>query len=679
MIGIDVGGTFTDIITMNKKGEILTAKLPTNPDNRELAVIEGASIFASESDPILNHASTAGLNAILTRNLPKIGFLTTIGHRDILDMARAWRPMEEQTNPLWRRGCGDASSPFVDRYLRRGIQERITSKGEILIPLDEKQARAEINVFKNCDVKGIAICLINAYINGNHEQKLRDLICEIMGETFPVSISCDVSPLAKEYERASTTVIDVYMKIVFGKYLNKVTEGVSKFGFSGNLNIADSAADLVPFEFAMKKPSRIMYSGPAAGIKASTHFGELIDESEIICCDIGGTTSDIGLIKSGKPTVKATFEVEHDVIVNTLAIQIWSIGQGGGTIAHVNSAGELLVGPQSAGSDPGPACYGKGGQQPTITDACLLSGILRTEAFLGGEMSLYPDLSRQTFDQLATNTELAEKVRQVYELGLHNIAEGILGVTVERGIDPRDYALFAYGSAGPMLVPQLMERLGVGKVIIPPFPGVYSALGLASTDMVYSESKSAYIELESHQKTAEKINHVFSTMEESLMQQINPKDREHVQVVRSFDGWYEGQTWETPFIPAPLETITEESIDTMLSNFHVGYQEMWGNMFPFLPVIATTYRTMLVLPTPKLEYPQLPRRKKGKMIGQQKKLQYISDSQLTINEYQRDTLLHGDEIEGPAIIREPKCTIMVCSGQSARVGKYGEIHIERRI
>ena len=678
MIGIDVGGTFTDIIAMSKKGEILTAKLLTNPENRELAVIEGTGLFASECEHVLNHASTAGLNAILTRSLPKIGFFTTMGHRDILDMARAWKPMEEQTNPLWRRGCGDAGSPFVDRYLRRGIQERITSKGDVLIKFDEEQAKAEIEVFKKCGVQGIAICLINAYVNGKHEQQLRDLIKKIMGETFPVSISSDVSPLAKEYERASTTVIDVYMKIVFGQYLNKVTEGVTTFGFSGKLNIADSAADLVPFEFAMKKPSRIMYSGPAAGIKASAYFGELIDETEIICCDIGGTTADIGLIKGGRPTVKATFDVEHDVIVNTLAIEIWSIGQGGGTLAHVNSLGELRVGPQSAGSNPGPACYGKGGREPTITDACLLSGILRPEAFLGGEMSLYPDLAEEAFGQLAIKSDLAAKVKQVYDLGLHNIAEGILGVTVEKGIDPREYTLFAYGSAGPMLIPQLMERLGVGVVVIPPYPGVYSALGLASTDLVFSDSKSAYIALDSSRETVDQINRVFATMEETLMRQVSPADRDRVQVIRSFDGWYEGQTWETPFIPAPVEEITEESIDSMLSNFHIGYQEMWGNMFPFLPVIATTYRTMIVIPTKKLQYPVLPSRTTGGLVARKSHLLYIAGAEQEIKEYERDTLLRGDEIDGPAIIRESKCTIMVGSGQWAHVGKYGEIHIERK-
>jgi N-methylhydantoinase A len=678
MIAIDVGGTFTDTIAIDEKGNITAAKVPTNVKAMENSVIEGSKRVGIKSHNILNHASTFGLNAILTRNFPKTAFLTTEGHRDILDFARAWKPMEALTDANWRRGCGDCGRPFVDRYLRRGIRERITSKGGVLIPFDEQQARKELEVLKKCNVKGVAICLINAYVNGEHEKKLRNLVKEIMGDVY-ITISSEVSPLPKEYARASTTVIDVIMKMAFGDYVKRLRKGLSEAGFTGDLNIVDSAAMLIPYELAMEKPSRIMYSGPAAGTVSSVYFGNLIGEANIICCDIGGTSTDISLIRDGKPVVKTEYEIEHDVIVNTLSNEIFSIGQGGGSIAHVGSFGELQVGPEGAGSDPGPACYGSGGTQPTLTDAFLLMGILDAEKFLGGEQILYPDLAEKAFESIPLKADFSAKVRQTYELGLTNISEGISSITIERGVDSRDYAIFAYGSAGPMMLPQLMERLEVKSIIVPPYPGLFSALGLASSDLTYTDYRSAYIVLKPDAETAKKIDEVYTNMEEAILAKL-PKDvrKEDVHFARSFDGWYVGQTWETPFIPVPSGHLTEKSIERLIESFNEGYLVMWGNKFPHLPVVACSYRTSCVLPMTKVKYKLLPKRKTGKPKGLPKHLSYMPATESDVTEYERGELRSGDIITGPAIIREPMATTMVCSGQKATIGQYGEIRIERR-
>jgi N-methylhydantoinase A len=678
MIAIDVGGTFTDTIAIDEKGNITAAKVPTNVKAMENSVIEGSKRVGIKSHNILNHASTSGLNAILTRNFPKTAFLTTEGHRDILDFARAWKPMEALTDANWRRGCGDCGRPFVDRYLRRGIRERITSKGEVLIPFDEQQARTEIEVLKKCNVRGVAICLINAYVNGEHERKLRNLVKEIMGDVY-ISISSEVSPLPKEYARASTIVIDVIMKMAFGDYVKRLRKGLSEAGFTGDLNIVDSAAMLIPYELAMEKPSRIMYSGPAAGTVSSVYFGNLIGEANIICCDIGGTSTDISLIRDGKPVVKTEYEIEHDVIVNTLANEIFSIGQGGGSIAHVGSFGELQVGPEGAGSDPGPACYGSGGTQPTLTDAFLLMGILDAKKFLGGEKILYPDLAEKAFESIPLKVDFPAKVRQTYELGLTNISEGISSITIERGVDSRDYVIFAYGSAGPMMLPQLMEQLEVKSIIVPPYPGLFSALGLASSDLTYTDYRSAYIVLKPDAETAKKIDEVYTNMEEAILAKL-PKDvrKKDVHFARSFDGWYLGQTWETPFIPVPSGHLTEKSIERLIESFNEGYLVMWGNKFPHLPVVACSYRTSCVLPMTKVKYKLLPKRKTGKPFGLPKHLSYMPATESDVMEYERGELRFGDVITGPAIIREPMATTMVCSGQKAIIGQYGEIRIERR-
>jgi len=678
MIAIDVGGTFTDTIAVDEKGNITAIKVPTDLKAMENSVIEGAKRVGVRDHNILNHASTSGLNAILTRSYPKVALLTTEGHRDILDFARAWKPMEALTDADWRRGCGDSARPFVERYLRRGITERITSQGEVIIPFDEQQAKKEIEVLKKCNVKGIAICLINAYVNGEHERKLRDLVKEIIGD-ISISISSEVSPLGKEYARSSTTVMDVIMKLVYGDYINRLYNRLNEAGFIGDLNLVDSAAMLIPYDLAMEKPSRIMYSGPAAGTVSSAYLGSLIGETNIICCDIGGTSTDISLIRNGKPIVKTEYEIEHDVIVNTLANEIFSIGQGGGSIAHTGSYGELLVGPEGAGADPGPACYGIGGTQPTLTDAFLLMGILDANKFLGGEKILYPELAEKAFNDLPLKPDLHTKVRQTYELGLTNVAEGIAGVTIERGIDARDYTLFAYGSAGPMMLPQLMERLEIKRVIVPPYPGLFSALGLTSGDLSYTDYRSAYIILKPDGETARRIDEVYTNMEEKIKAKL-PGDvkSENIRFIRSFDGWYTGQTWETPFIPVPSEHLTEKSIEGLIEAFNEAYLAMWGNKFPHLPVMACSYRTSCVLPMTKAEYKKLVKRKTGKPTGIPKQLLYMQDIEADVIEYERSELCLGDTITGPAIIREPMATTMVCSGQEASIGMYGEIHIERR-
>jgi N-methylhydantoinase A len=446
MIAVDVGGTFTDVVAL-QDGRIRTAKVSTDYTDVHGSVLEGAAALGVEDAPVFNHASTHGLNAVITRRLPKIGFLTTEGHRDILDMGRVWRPASAILDPRWRRSFGDAARPLVRRYLRRGISERITADGGVLFELDEAQARAELEVLGRCGVTGVAICLINAYVNPAHEVRLRELVHEVLGDV-PCSISSEVSPLAKEYARASTTVVDTFMKIIYSDYAAKLAKGLADLGFTGQLNFADCAATLVPSERAMEQPFRIVFSGPAAGTVACAHFGALIGETDLLCADVGGTSCDISVVTAGEPFVNTTFELEHDLVVNALANDISSIGAGGGSIVAIGPAGEVQVGPDSAGADPGPACYGRGGTQPTTTDTCLMIGIIDPERFAGGKVALDPALAKQAFEGLDSEFTLAQRVRYAYEMAVNNMAEGVFNIAIKNGVDPRDYSLVAYGAAG---------------------------------------------------------------------------------------------------------------------------------------------------------------------------------------------------------------------------------------
>jgi len=671
MMAVDVGGTFTDVVAV-ADGTIRTAKVSTDARQVDRSVLEGATELGVEGATVFNHASTHGLNAIITRSLPKIGFLTTLGHRDIPDMGRCWRPASAVTDPTWRRSFGDAMKPLVERYLRRGVEERITASGEIFTPLDENQAREEIRVLGRCNVQGVAICLLNAYTNDAHEKRLLELVREELGE-LPCSVSSEISPLAKEYARASTTLVDVFMKIIYAEYTRRLDSGLREAGFRGELNFADCTANLVPARDAMTHPFQVVFSGPAAGTVGCAHFGDMIDERNLLCADVGGTSCDISLVTDGRPFVNTTFELEHDLVVNALSNDISSIGAGGGSIVAVSQTGDITVGPESAGADPGPACYGRGGTQPTLTDVCVLAGLLDPAGFAGGKMPLDPDLARKAFDGLDTPLATEQRIRYAYDIGLNNIAEGIFNIAIKHGIDPRDYTLIAYGAAGPLLLPALADLIHVRRVVVPPHPGLFSALGLLSAEQAYSLSRSAYTVL--GPDSVDVIAGVYEAMEAQLRERLaDPK----IELVRSFDAQLVGQTWETPFVDAPSGKVTAEAMATMIANFHRAYEERHGNRFETIPVQGVTYRVRAVVPTQKVTYAAVPERGDAPLrsIGTTV-LRYLADAEQLAQVYERERLCAGDEIPGPAVIREPLSTTHITQNQVGRVGHYGEISIER--
>ncbi len=677
MIAVDVGGTFTDVVAL-KDGRIETAKVSTAYDDVAAPVLEGAAAIGVEESRVFNHASTHGLNAVITRRLPKIGFVTTEGHRDILDMGRVWRPADAILNPGWRRSFGDAARPLVPRYLRRGIRERVTATGAVLFELDEVQAREQLEVLRRCEVTGVAICLLNAYVNPAHEVRLRELVREVLGDVA-CSISSEVSPLAKEYARASTTVIDTFMKIIYSDYAQRLDLGLKELGFAGQLNFADCAATLVPAERAMEQPFRIVFSGPSAGTVASAHFGALIGEDKLLCADVGGTSCDISVVTGGVPFVNTTFQLEHDLVVNALANDITAIGAGGGSLVTIGATGEIQVGPGSAGADPGPACYGKGGTQPTTTDTFLMIGIINPDTFAGGKIQLDKDLARQAFENLQCDFTLEQRVRYAYDMAVHNISEGVFNVAIKDGVDPRDYSLIAYGAAGPMLLPAVLDTVRCKQVIVPPYPGLFSALGLLSADQVYTVNRSAYTVLSPD--IAADIDALFGEMEAQLQERLD--GQAGVTFDRSFDGHLVGQSWDTPFVPVPEGSIDGPAVEAMIGAFHDTYFSRSGNRFDQFPVEGVTFRVRAVLDTDKVTYPELPRRTEGSLTPTGSvPLSYLGEidsSEETVAQvYDRTSLRYEDVVVGPAIVSEELSTTYVGVGQEASVGRYGELIIRKK-
>ena len=682
MLGVDIGGTFTDVVAF-RDGRVTVTKVPSEPTDPARPVVEGGRRLGVQGSAVFNHASTAGLNAVITRRLPKVAFLTTEGFRDILVKGRLWRPLDAQTDASWRRPFGDCARPLIPRYLRRGVSERILADGRVMTELDEDHARRQLAVLERCDVEGVAICLLNSYVNRSHEERLRELTLEVLGKEVPVSISSETSPLAKEYARASTTVIDVMMKLMFSGYAGELDEQLRALGFTGELNFADCAATLMPWRDALAQPFRIVFAGPAAGTTSGARLGEAIGEANLICCDVGGTSTDVSLVHGGRPFVNDTFSLEHDLIINALATEISSVGAGGGSVISISAAGDVVVGPESAGADPGPACYGRGGTAPTITDACLLMGMLDPDGFAGGELRLDEERARMAFASLDTPLSLHDRVAYAYRIAVHNIAEEVTNVAVRHGVDLRDFALLAYGAAGPMLLPAALEQLQVKRVLIPPHPGLFSALGLLATDLVYYDSQSAYMVLTP--EAAPRISEIFEAMEQKLRSRLQG-DKDDVTVRRSFDGRLLGQSWETPLVEVPAGPITAATVQQMIDRFHDEYERRYGNRFPVVPVQGVTYRVQLVVPVDKVEYDGLRSGGSGAAVTPAQaqppdpqrtlKLRYLEDELLDAPEYEREALAPGMRLAGPAIIREGLSTTFLCAGQRAEVGRLGEISIE---
>jgi N-methylhydantoinase A len=677
MLGVDIGGTFTDVVAV-RDGRITVTKVPSEPGDPARPVVEGSRRLGVAGSAVFNHASTAGLNAVITRRLPKVAFLTTEGFRDILVKGRLWRPLDAQTDASWRRPFGDAARPLIPRYLRRGVTERILADGRVMTALDEDHARRQLTVLERCGVQGVVICLLNSYVNRSHEERLRELTVEVLGD-IPVSISAETSPLAKEYARASTTMIDVMMKLMFSGYAAELDQQLTALGFTGELNFADCAATLIPWREALAQPFRIVVAGPAAGTTSGARLGEAIGEGNLICCDVGGTSTDVSLVQDGRPFVNDTLSLEDDLIINALSTEISSVGAGGGSIVSISPAGDVLVGPASAGADPGPACYGRRGAAPTLTDACLLMGILDPDGFAGGEMRLDEDRAKSAFASLETPLSLRDRVAYAYRIAVHNIAEEITNVAIRHGIDLHDFTLLAYGAAGPMLLPAALEQLQVRRIVIPPHPGLFSALGLLATDLVYYDSQSAYMVLTP--EAAPRISEIFDAMEAKLRGRA-PAGSDGARARRSFDGRLLGQSWETPLVEVPEGPITKATVERMIDRFHDEYERRYGNRFPVVPVQGVTYRVQLVVPVEKVSYERLESRTDDTATPADPRptrtleLRYLEDEPFDAPEYERDTLTPGMHVTGPAIIREGLSTTFLLSGQRAEVGSVGEISIE---
>ncbi len=489
-IGVDIGGTFTDVVCREAGKPVRVMKVPTTRQDPSRAVIASIARMAQEWDVApqaiarFAHGTTVATNAVIERRGPKVGLLATAGFKDVLEIGRQMR--QQMYSVVLRPETPVFLAPGA---MRKEVRERVAADGTVIAPLDEESVRTAAAELVSQGAEAIAICFLHAYLNPAHEQRAAGIVRRAHPDLH-VSLSCEVDPAFREYERTVVTAFDAYIKPVIDRYLANLEAGLRQVGVTAPLQVMQSRGGVAAAVAARARPVRMFLSGPAAGVIGARMVGRAIGIDDLISVDIGGTSCDIALIHAGKPLIRAEGLVDRYPI-RVPMVDVNAIGAGGGSIAWIDSAGGLRVGPRSAGSDPGPACYGGGGEDATVTDASVVLGYIDPNYFAGGALSLEPELARQAIEQ-----KIARPLRLSVEqaaLGIYRVVnaqmtEGIRLVSIRQGFDPRKFALLALGGGGGLHATTLADELGITRVVIPRYPGVLSAAGLLAADVEHEVS-----------------------------------------------------------------------------------------------------------------------------------------------------------------------------------------------
>lgn len=671
-LSTDVGGTFTDGVLLDEgTGTIKVSKVSSTPVNPAIGTIECMERFEIPLSEVsfLVHGTTVVINALLEGKGAKTALITTKGFRDVLEIGRSNRT--EMYNALYKK-----PTPLVPRHLRLEIKERMGADREVLIPLEISDLAHIIEQMRKEEVQSIAVCLINAYANPKHEQEIGRLLDEEYPEAT-VSLSHNITRRYYEYERTSTTVQNAYVMPVVQRYLQSLEEELANRRFQSILQIMQSNGGIMTSAVAGETPISMVESGPVAGAIAGAELASMIGYNNVITYDMGGTTAKTSIIREGLPETADQYLVEERPILLPV-VDMREIGAGGGSIAWVDEAGALHVGPQSAGAEPGPACYMQGGTEPTVTDADLQLGILDPEYFLGGEKDISPQLSRETIEKVGHYFDISvdEAALGIIKIVNNNMSGLLQSMTVKRGYDPREFAMVAFGGAGPTHAAAIARELNIPTVIVPPFPGVFSAWGMLMADLRHDFSQTCIISVSD--ANVESINKIFRELEvrvNDLFERENIPD-ESIVVSYEMDLRYYGQEHALS-VPAPSK-LTDAGKTVLDKSFDELHLKVYGHNAPEEPKEIVSLK---VIGIGKVRKPVLQTITRGgespasqSNLGARKV--YLGDGRYQeFNIYQRDKLLAGNIIRGPAIIEEPTSTTVVEDGQICSVDQYGNLII----
>lgn len=685
-LGCDIGGTFTDFVLVNDEtGEILINKCLTTPLDPSEAVEKGIRKMLDRSPGFMPqleefiHGTTLVINAIIERKGAKTGLITTKGFRDVLELAREKRYDTYDIFAVY-------PEPLVPRPRRLEVDERVASDGRILKKLEPEEMKGVLGKLLEMGIESLAVCLINSFENPTHELMIKEIVLEEAPD-LSLSISYEVLPQIREFERTSTTVTNAYVKPLTGRYTARLSDRLHSLGFTGKLFIMLSSGGITSADTAMEFPVRIIESGPTAAVISAVYFGKMFNVKDIFCFDMGGTTAKSCLIQKGEPGMVSTFEVGRvhrfkkgsGLDIQVPVVDLMEIGAGGGSIARISKMGLLQVGPNSSGADPGPVCYGLGGKEPTVTDADLILGYLDPNYFLGGAMRLDKESALRTIEEKIAKplgVTLIEATWGIHDLINETMAGAAKTHIAEKGGNPKIVTVCAFGGAGPVHAYGLAKKLEAPQILVPPIAGVGSALGFFTAPRAFDLVRSHKVSL----KDADfaEIENLFQDMERegaAILQKAAMT--ENITCERSLDMRFIGQGSETN-VPITYRDFSHMSKKQVRQLFDQRYQTLYGRTYAESPAEFVSFRVRASLPERPLRLPKIENKVaslEDAIKGTRLAYSSIASDFIPYDVYDRYSLFSGAAFGGPAIIEERESTAIVGEDASVSVDEYGFLWI----
>lgn len=664
-VGIDVGGTFTDVVMIGPDGQVKVTKGPSTPRDQSIGAVDAAARL-DQPFPTLRsivHGTTVATNAILERNGARIALVTTGGFRDVLELQR-----QERTN-IWDLYIRKIE-PLIPRHLRFEVSERIGADGSVVTPLDEAGLRTLARSMRDAGVEAVAISFINAYANPDHEERAAALLADLLPGCYIVRSSA-VAPHFREYERTSTTAISGYVGPKISHYLDRFAGRFGERGFDGGIYVMGSNGGVLPLAITGAYAATTCLSGPAGGVLATQHLARQKDVQNLISFDMGGTSTDVCVVARQEAMISTRFHIDGlPITLPMFAIE--TVSAGGGSIAGLDAGGMVKVGPQSAGAQPGPACYGRGGESPTVTDALCVLGLLRDGQFFSGEMRLDIEAARRAFAPIAgaLDTSVEDVAGMTLKLANVRMANAVRLVSVREGYDPRDFALVAFGGAGPLHACSVADELGIDHVIVPRFPGAFSALGLLSANLRRDYLRAWPVRLS--QVTDETLRRELETLRASAeAEMLGLAAGRPVEWLCHADVRYVGQASE---LLVPLASCEKATLAELATGFHAlhkakfGYEETDAGIE--IMNLRMTGCAVVAVPT-------MPPITAGAMPAEPAMEETLMPGARSCLFAERESLGSGAGFAGPAIVSEPTATTFVPPGWRLDVDEWGHLDLRR--
>ena len=678
-VATDIGGTFTDLVAVDDKGRTVLAKSHTTPPNFEEGVINVMKKSGIQPEEITDfiHGTTTIINALTERKGAKTGLITTKGFRDVLEIARCNRP--DLFNMVFAK-----PRPFIPRYLRKEVRGRVNFEGKILTELEEEDIRAAVEFFKKEEVEAIAVCYINSYANDIHERRTVELIRELWPEVF-VTSSVEVTREWREDERTSTAALNSYVMPVAASYIDRLDGRIKEIGCDAKEYIMQSNGGTTTFEQAKRTPINMVESGPVAGVYGSAILGKVIGEKNIIAFDVGGTTAKCSLIDGGEVKVTTEYRIERTESyagypIMAPVVDIVEIGNGGGSIAWIDEAGSLKVGPQSAGALPGPVAYGIGGTEPTTTDACLVTGRLSPENF-DNEVDLdavKAAIQEKVGDAFGMNVE--EAAMSILRVAEANMFNALKLISVRRGYDPRDFTMVAFGGGGPMHCAYLAKELNIRKVVVPIAAPVFSAWGMLMTDVRHDYIQTNIRRM--NEVSSEELNQMWDGLLREAHEQFAKEGVDKDQIIFHFiaDMRYMGQE-HTVKVKVPPVPWTDEVKEEIVNRFHDTHEHFYTFRLPDTPTEIVNLHLVAYgrLMKPSLAPIEPQQGPVEETLKETRKVYFTDEGWLDTPIYEREKLGSGAVLEGPVIVEETAASTVAAKGQRLMVDTYGNLIIETEV